>query len=407
MDIFYLLTTICLSLNLMTLGGRVQEFMTTWPGLNRDLLRHERFGRYIRSSERQARRILRTLPLSGKTPLEQIEEITNYVKSMYTWNGFSGIYAGKPLRAFMRERVGNVANLNLFLIGLLQAADFDVSPVILSTRGSGSISRFHPFERFFNYVIAMVTVDGETLFLDATEPLLPFAKLPERCIGVDGLIVDRREERWVQTQQADLAMQQWDFLITPLPMENRSFVEIANYTSGPFAHLNRRIYAEGRDRFLVRLNRRYNINPQNVVISNQRELREPFIFSFEDYIGLESHDDRLYIAPFCNLSISNNPFRQTTRTLPVDLLFPRGFIYSSTIAIPEGYKVKFLPAEARIDNSSIFFQYTSQIVDNEIIISAKYKLRKGIFPASDYHTLREGMNTIIQKLSEVVILERK
>jgi hypothetical protein len=388
-------------------NGRVREFMTTWPKLNRDLLRYERFGRYIRNSERQAKKILQTLPLSGKTPLEQVEEITNYVRSMYTWNGSTGIHATKPIRAFMREKTGNAANLNLFLIGFLQAANFDVSPVILSTRGSGAVSRFHPFETFFNYVIAMVTIDGETLFLDATEPLLPFARLPERCINVEGLVVDQRGERWIRTQQADFAMQQWDFQITPLPEENWSFVEIINQTSGSFAHLNRRIYAEGRDRFLAHLNRSFNINPQNVTINNQNEPKRPFVFSFEDHINLESHDGRLYITPFCNLSISSNPFRQTTRTLPVDLLFPRGFVYNATIAIPEGYKVNFLPSEARIDNPSILFEYAVQTTDSIITISARYNLRKDIFPANEYSRLKDGMNTIIRKLSEVVILERK
>jgi hypothetical protein len=253
----------------------------------------------------------------------------------------------------------------------------------------------------------MVKIGDEVLFIDATEPLLPFLKLPERCINVEGIVVKPRVEQWVRLQQDDFAKTQWDFRITPIPANNHSFVEITNYTFGPPALRNRRRYATGKDRFLEYLNRRYNINSVDVDISNEKELEHPFIVSFETNFELESQDDKLFIHPFCNLSTSSNPFRQTTRTLPVDLMYLRGEAYNTTIVIPEGYKVNFLPSEAKMDNPILYFQYLAQVTDNTITIEAEYNLKKDIYPASEYRYLKNGMNLIIQKLSEVVILEKK
>ena len=388
-----------------TTGGS-QNIMTTWTKLCQEYLKDDNFGKYIKKSESEATKILKTLPLSGLSPLEKVKEITNYVKSMYNWNGYNGKRVEKPFNNFMRDKTGNAANLNLFLIGLLQAAKIDVSPVLISTRTTGSVSKYHPFEKFFNYVIAMVNIDNSILFIDATEPLLPPTKLPERCINVEGLIINPKTEQWVLVQQSNNAIEQWDFHLTPFPMERYSAVEITNSTVGPYAYQYRKIYTNEKDKFLNYLSKTYSINPENINLSNEKELALPFIFSFNANIELEVHDDKVYIMPFCNLSLSDNPFKQTERTLPVDLIYNSGRIYNTTITIPEGYKANFLPSEQEIDDALIFFQYSAQITDNTVTIRARYNYKKDIYPANEYHALKNRVNTIIQKLSEVVILEK-
>ncbi|MCL2313346.1 MAG: DUF3857 domain-containing protein [Firmicutes bacterium] len=387
--------------------GGVRNIMTTWTKLCQEFLKDENFGKYIKKSEAHAVKTLKTLPLSGLSPLEQVKEITNYVKSTYNWNGYNGKYAIKSFNDFMKDKTGNAANLNLFLIGLLQAAKIDVSPVLLSTRTSGSVSKFHPFEKFFNYVIAMVKIDNTVLFIDATEPLLSPTKLPERCINVEGLIVNPKVEQWVLVQQVNNAIAHWDFRITPFPAMKYSIVEITSSRTGPYAYQYRKIYDEGEEKFLNYLNKTYNINPENINTSNVRKLELPFIFSFNANIDLESHDDKIFVMPFCNLSLSDNPFKQTERTLPVDLIYARGDIYNTTITIPEGYKVNFLPSDIEINDTLVFFQYSTQATENIITISARYNLKKDIYPAGEYIALKNRINTIIQKLSEIIVLEKE
>jgi len=386
-------------------GGK-QSIMTTWTKLSQEFLKDDDFGKYIKKSEAHAVKLLKTLPLSGLSPLEQVKEITTYVKSMYNWDGYNEKRATKSFNDFMRDKTGNAANLNLFLIGFLQAAKINVSPVLLSTRTSGSVSKFHPFEKFFNYVIAMVKIDDTVLFIDATEPLLSPVKLPERCINVEGLVINPKTEQWVLVQQINNAIEQWNFHITPFPAMKYSSIEITNSRTGPYAYQYRKIYDEGKEKFLNYLNKTYNMNPENISIRNERKLEYPFIFSFNANIELESHDNKVYIMPFCNLSLSDNPFKQTERTLPVDLIYTRGDVYNTTIIIPDGYKVNFLPSEAEINDALVFFQYSTQITDNIITIRAQYNFKKDIYPANEYTALKNRVNTIIQKLSEIIVLEQ-
>ena len=64
--------------------------MTTWPAMCDDFLKDNDFGKYIKNSEKEGKKILPTLDIASKTPLEQVEAITKYVKEKYNWNGNYG-----------------------------------------------------------------------------------------------------------------------------------------------------------------------------------------------------------------------------------------------------------------------------------------------------------------------------
>lgn len=206
--------------------GGSREIITTWPAMCDDFLKDDSFGKYIKNVEKESKKILPTLNIEGKTPVEQIEAITEYVKTNYNWNGFYGKYTNEKLSDFMKKQTGNVANLNLFLVGLYKAAGLEAYPVVLSTRKNGMISQSHPFQQFFNYVIAQVRVGDKVYHTDATEPLLYYNVLPERCLNVRGLVVKPKAEEWINVVQGNLALTQKDFVLNILPEENKAQVQI-------------------------------------------------------------------------------------------------------------------------------------------------------------------------------------
>ena len=61
----------------------------------------------------------------------------NFLKSKVKWNGFYGKYTDKGVRKAYKDRVGNVAEINLILTSMLRFAGLNANPVLVSSRGNG------------------------------------------------------------------------------------------------------------------------------------------------------------------------------------------------------------------------------------------------------------------------------
>lgn len=388
-------------------GGN-KEIMTTWPAMCEDFLKSDDFGKYIRNTEKEAKKILPTLDIVNKPAKDQVEIITEYVKSQFNWNGSYGKYANVNLSEFMKQKTGNVGNINLFLIGLLNAANIEAYPVVLSTRKNGAISKGHPFQQFFNYVIALVKVDGNTYYIDATEPLLYYNNLPERCMNVEGLIVKPKVEEWTIVRQRNISVTQRDLYLKPIPEEQKTEVKAQFIGSGLSAYNFRTIHLGNDDNLSKYLKEKNNIEVNdNLNIPANDKLNKPFTFSFTFETPLEGSPDKLFIHPFCNLSIKDNPFKQNSRSTLIDLVYIRGDIYKSTIEIPEGYEVEYCPEPYISEDELININYSLIKDEKRILIDASYYLKKSIYNPDDYISLKMSFADIIKRFSEMIVLVKK
>lgn len=388
--------------------GAVTEIMTTWPKMCEDFLKDDSFGKYIKNSEKEAKKILPTLSLDDQTSIRKIELISNYVKSNYNWNGIYGKYAYDKVSDFMKQKTGNVANINLFLIGLLKSANIEVYPVILSTRGNGMVNKNYPFRQFFNYVIAAAVVEGKLIYIDASESLLNFNILPPRCVNVEGLMLNPAATRWLFISQKGMSMTQKKLHIK-LDPETKELAVNAKFTGTEFDAYNyRRIYLGKEDNLAKYLKENNSIEVKNgITIEDTGKLDKPFSFSFNFSVPMEGASDKLFIHPLVGIAITENPFKQKGRTLPVDLMFVKGEIYKSEIEIPTGYKVEYLPEKFSINNEILAANCTAENNDGIIEVSAFYTLNKNIYPAEEYEMLKQSYADMIKHFSEMIVLVKE
>ncbi len=387
-------------------GGK-KDIMTTWPDMCDDFLKDEDFGKYLKNVEKEAKKILPALNLAGKSPEEQAETITEYVKAKYSWDEHYGEFARLNLSDFLKQQKGNVGNINLFLIGLLKAAGIEVYPVILSTRENGAISQGHPFQQFFNYVIAEVKTGDKISFIDGTEPLLHYSDLPERCINVRGLVIKPKTEEWAITRQKTISISQKKFDITIDPIAKKANAEISFAGVGNESYKLRTAYLGRPENLIHYLKDKYKIEVSEVKQIEDKQSGKPFSFSFHYSNGIENNDGKLFVQPFCYLNIHQNPFKQTKRTLPIDMVYIRGEFYSANVSIPKGYKVEFLPENNHVDNALLTYTYNAEQREDKIYLTASYQLKKNIYDAEDYIGLKASFIDLIKKFSEMIVLVKE
>ena len=380
-------------------NGRTQTFMSSWPEINKKLLAHSDYGKYINNSKKQGYKILPILNLLDKPAEEQIEIISTYVKNNYKWNEQMGKYATQSVGNFMKNKTGNAADINLFLTGLLQAAGLPAEPVTISTRKHGAISIAHPFVQHLNYVIALVELDSSLYFIDATNPLLAYNELPEECINVQGLVTNKSvKEEWVFVGQNTMAKTNHTFYITVSPEKNSMNVAAEYEALGNNAYRYRKMHIDNSNNFKDFFQKRTGLVIQDdIKTENEKELSLPFKMSFNFDTPVENMGDKLFIHPFANIAIKENMFKQSERKLTIDLVFLRGSKYTSTIEIPAGYKVEYIPKSSSISRKQIDINYTVSQSDNKINIEAEYEFETNMYAFRDYIPLKMYIDEVIKK----------
>jgi len=386
--------------------GGTKTIMSTWPEISTGLLQDDNFGKYIKNTEKEAKQILPNLNLSGKTQEEQLKTIANYVKKNYNWNGNEREFATVKVSDFMTQKTGNSAEINLFLIGLLKTAGIDAYPLLLSTRRNGAISPDYPFASFFNYVIAGADINGQTVLVDGTEPMLPYNELPERCINVNALVAKPKSDKWIGITQPEVALTENTLDIRINETKDSLNVNVIKSAFASDGYNLRRIYY-GKTENLVKYLESKKIEPQHLEISNYGEVEKPFTFSYTTNKEVEKSSNKLFIAPFQGLSPSENIFKQTSRTLPVDLIYQHSGSFKSVIHIPDGYKVSHLPENYENDGPYIKINYHTTVSEDKIEISGNYLFGKNIYEARYYMALKVTFDKIVSLFNEMVVLEKK
>jgi hypothetical protein len=120
---------------------------------------------------------------------ERAKAIYKYMTSNYKWSEYNTLWASDEIRKVYNDKKGSSAELNLLMIALLNNCGIKAHPVILSTRSNGKILPAYPLINKFNYVVAAIENGEEYIFLDATDPEIPFGGLPARCLNGSGRLV--------------------------------------------------------------------------------------------------------------------------------------------------------------------------------------------------------------------------
>jgi len=391
-----------------TLNGANIDIMTTWPDLIKELVKDDEFGDFVKKSQKYVGKNIELSAAEGKSEMEKLEIGVNYVKANFSWDGFQGKYASKDLKEFLNEKTGNVGCINLFLTGVLRSMGIEAYPLILSTRSHGKIATTYPFSSFFNYVIVAAVVDGNTILTDATETLTPYYRIPTKCMNDKGLLVNEDDTKWFSLYPLFLSKTKKEFEIAVNERSDSLEVSFTNTSYEYDALHDRKIHAENKEKVDDLIESEGLLIKGNVNYENEITVEKPFVFSFSASRPAEMYNDKLYISPFLDEVVKENPFKQKERIYPVDIIYPKSRQFKSVINIPAGYKLQEKPKAFNYSNELAEINYlVSQANNNQVNIEAWYTLKKPIYEAKDYGKLRYCFLEIIKNFNQQIVLVKE
>ena len=180
---------------LYRLDGSKEVFTRSWQDVDKEFRTDPDIGRQLGKKSFYEKSISFSL-LDEQNALLRAKNIYQFTQNHFVWNGEYGIYKDIDVKKAFEEKSGNVGEVNITLINLLNMANLDAKLVLLSTRSNGLPKKTHPVISDFNYILAKVEIDGNSYFLDATDKIIPFGMLPFRCLNYDARVMDFKEDSY-------------------------------------------------------------------------------------------------------------------------------------------------------------------------------------------------------------------
>lgn len=383
-----------------------KSYNTTWKDVVETIYKSVNFGGQIKKTAHLKDDLVK---VSG-TESEKMNKIYELVKTRIKWNGFRGKYTTSGVRKAYKDGVGNVAEVNLNLVGMLREAGFNANPILVSTRDNG-IPVF-PTNDGFNYVIVGVERDQKIILLDATEKNAVPNILPLRVMNWKGRLIRKDgTSEWVNLISNKYSIENSTIHLKiddEGVVEGMSRVQYSNYRALTY----RNSYEDlSEEKIIQNLEEKNNgIEISDFKMGNKTTLNKPavemFKFSSEDLIDVIGN--KMFFKPLLFKSLTQVPFKLEKRLYPIDFGTPLAFQNIVNITIPEGYNVESQPENINFEmpNGEGVFMLNLSTKGKTMSITSIFKINSTIFPAGKYEDFKEFYKAIVTKNLEQVVLKK-
>jgi hypothetical protein len=390
-----------------------KDFSSTWPKLMEGLMDEERFGKYL-SRSNYDKGFLSAIIKDEKDSLVKMDLVFNYLKKAIKWNGKYSYYSTEnSQKSVLEKKIGNSADINLCLLGMLKSAGLDCSPVLLSTRGNG----FHPGYPMlskFNNVVVEVEAGGKKHLLDATdednmEGLISYQNLSHQGLKIN---VKEKTAEWISLENSNLSSTNIGYNLV-LGTDNK-FSGDFYFSSDNYEALRRRKLYKTTSTEAEFLKNYKATKPGLEIVSykmdnlNQPDqaLAETMTVTIED--NVEDAGNLIYFTPMLYERTKENPFRLEERKFPVDFAYPFQENFNSVIEFPEKYKLDKLPKSAAyaLPEHQGTFSIYYLVEGNKIAIRSKISILKPVFSAEEYFNLQEFYKNVVRKQAEQIVFKK-
>ena len=375
----------------------VNEIAGNYTKFNNELVESESFGKRLKNGG-----FLKEMDalLNSKDQIETTRSIYNHVRNHFEWNGYTALYSGRAGRPVYSDAKGNVADINLTLVALLRNYGIESYPVILSTRGNGTIHPVYPSNQEFNYVIAAAVVDGKMILMDGTSNYV-FGTIPVKCRNGNGWLVSENGGKMIDLKNKSnyKIMTTYECEIVDDELKIKATQVFSDYAL--LSKLRKdsittvEKFGEGLDLG--------ELEATNIHIA-ENLAGKALKFTYEITGSLE---DELYFQPVLGGSIMENPFKRDSRISVVDFPYSQSYRVITQLKVPEGISVE-LPESSRVtlpDNKGSF-SYMVSNSNNTITVISNLKINQKVFGINDYPLLKQFYQLAADKNQELIVLSK-
>jgi hypothetical protein len=394
-------------------GSPIEEVMSSWPKVIKQLAEREDFGYNLSRNNNWMDDDLKSIVKEGAGEQDKAEQIYTYLQGFQV-TGMGGIYLSKSLREILKSKSGKSQDINLLLTAMLRHVGLTADPVLLSTISNGRPNPFYPLMDRYNYVICRLMLNGEPVFLDASQSYLGFGKLPTYAYNGQIRIITKNEAVPLMLSPDMLS----ESKMTSVMLYNDE-KEPGNW-SGNFnvsygynesSNIRGFIIDKGKDAFIKKINDPFtgDFSVAETEIDNLDDKVSPIKVSRKLTIANSGAPSIIYFSPLMHEAYKENPFKAKERKFPVEFPYKTDEVFILKLEIPTGYEVDEMPKseKATFNESDGFIEYIIEKSATEVNLRCRIKFEKATFEPEDYENIQAFFDYIVKKQAEKIVFKKK
>ncbi|MGK0388301.1 MAG: hypothetical protein ACI94Y_001029 [Maribacter sp.] len=371
------------------------------------LLKSKYFGAYLEKSKPG---ILAKLDVSiaPNTDLKNTKAIYEAIQKKITWNEIYSMFPEKSPEETIKDKKGEVPDINMLLIAALREAKLKAFPLLASTRRNGKPNPVAPTEGRLNYLLCVVEIDGKYIVLDASREELPFGMLPYSLLNGNGYIIDLARKGWIPLQEN---AKYEKIYVANLSIEDDKIKGTLMSKLNKYGAYN--YYFAEDDEELENLQKEF----KDAIASDWKWSKcdfkeyksgDPIIIKGEISKEIDT-DDLIYIEPSLFQIFNGNPLKEKERINPVDIPYRIKYKLLYNLTIPEGYVIEESPKSTKIvlpDDGGSFI-YIVEEKSNKLSINITFNLKKIYFSVEEYSILHEFFAKTYEQMENMIVLKKE
>lgn len=396
-------------------GSEFVKLMTTWENLAKEMLALQDY-KNVLSRKRVSQKMVLQIIGKSDSDLEKVRKIYSFIQNEIDWDGKYRLFPDEKFSTILERKTGSSAEINLCLVRLLQSADLDANPLIISTKQNGLITKAYPLYNQFNHVLAQVKIGNKDILMDAVSKFRPYNLLEKDDLNPSGFLLNKNDSRWVKIKYPKKTR---TVIVTNLKFEKNEMkykISYAFFEHDAVDYRRRFHQSEGKESFITAyLQKPIDENEMTLdsfAVKNADELEKPFSITCYFTKNLEKNLDAdiIYLNPFVKKHMEKNPFVNPIRYLPVDFILPSYERFLFNLTIPDGFELAEIPESIKYSTDSKKISYSfssSQTGEKNVQVSSSYKVVDPLIYPDEYGALRELFNKIMGLQATQLVLKRK
>lgn len=338
--------------------------------------------------------------------------IYNQVRKTINWNGGEEyIYTENGLVKTWETKSGNVADINLLLVKLLNDAGIKTNPILFSTRNHGLVTPFYPSVTQFNSVMAFVVIKDRSFVLDATDKITNYKLVPEKVVNSKGFILEGENGRWKdilagKNKYKVMAAVQGE-IDDAGNMKGNGLVNCYDYARAQRA----KEWIEDKQKFREDYFIKYYpaLQVEDIAVNNLEADSLPLEQKVKFSSALNSSGEYRYFSVNLFSDLEKNPFIADKRISDVDFGVQQEYLVFGNYTIPPGYVFEGVPENITMTtpDNDIVFSRVMMAESNLLNVRMTIEFKAPFYAADTYPDFKEFYKKLFEKLNEQVVIKKK
>ena len=364
--------------------------------------------------------------LKNKT-LELIKDKTTdfeKAKAIYQWvqqnihyvafeDGMGG-FVPREASDVYQKLYGDCKDMANILNQMLKYAQLDSNLTWIGTRSKPYKYEEVPTPQVDNHMITNLVIDGKSYFLDATDKFCPFPFPSAMIQGKEAMIGKSEKDFKIEVVPEVESNRNKTTILMKLNLENNHIVGNASATISGLSKSNllNNLSANNQKEneiwknILTENNQKIQLEIQELQKNDYQEMPSKANFKLKLEDGIKDVNGKLLLKSLLLLPLKESLIDIDKRKFAIENDMAYVYEIQYEYELPLGYKVEFLPENAKTENDLGSFEIQYKVLKNTIAVTQKIESKKLLLENKDFTLWNSFIKALTKQYNQSIILSK-